>query len=396
MEFRRYLKIFVSTFLLLLVLVGGANLLVDPDGRLRIVDVPGFNTIKIAPKNDSRQGKAVALQQCDYDVIIQGSSTAEIGINPASLILADSATYNAALRASSMHEIYRMAEHIARHQSPEAVIIGLDFYTFNQSQTFEEDFTDSVLAESPDIGGLIRYLLSIKTLVASVVTVKWNVSGIARGCAHNGRNSLFQSYRRVNGVRGAFDFLQVRYMLNPNTYGDYVLGEKQLSEFEKVLRLYAEKGIRTYVFVSPVHAALLTLIQELGLQPEYNDWERTLVATVARVNADFDPEDPLILWDFSGYSAITTEPVPAEGEQMQWWRDPPHYQPVVGDMIVARLLGRDSAVTIPADFGNRLTPANIESVLADRSAAALRYAEEDPAEVANTRRLIKENPIGAE
>jgi transposase InsO family protein len=130
--------------LFLLVLTGGVNLLVDPDGRVRIVDIPGFNEIKIAPKQDSRQGKAVALQQCNYDVVIQGSSAAEIGLDPASVLLDGRAAYSAALKASSMHELYRMAVHTARHQRPAAVIIGLDFYSFNKRQTFEEDYHDAL------------------------------------------------------------------------------------------------------------------------------------------------------------------------------------------------------------------------------------------------------------
>lgn len=396
MDFRGYLKIFLSTLLLLLTLTGSINFLVDPEGRLRIADIAGFNKVKIPAKHDSRQGKAVALQQCTYDVVIQGSSAAEIGLDPASALFAGKAAYNAALKASSMHELYRMARHTVQYQNPEAVVIGLDFYAFNQGQTFEEDYADSVLAESLDAGGLIRYLLSMKTLRASLITVNWNVRGIAKGCAHNGRNTFFQSYQQVQDIRGAFDFLQSRYMANPDVYGNYALGAGQLRDFEKVLRLYADNGVQVHLFVSPIHAALLTLIEELGLNAQYNEWERALVATVAMVNADLDPAAQLVLWDFSGYNSITTEPVPAEGARMQWWRDPPHYQPTVGDMIIARLLNKDSAVTIPADFGIRLTPANIESVQADRATAALRYAETAPAEVANTRRLVKENKMGSE
>lgn len=396
MDFRRYLKIFVSTLLLLLGLTGSVNLLVDPEGRLRIADIAGFNKVKIPAKHDSRQGKAIALQQCAYDVVIQGSSTAEIGLDPASALFGGKAAYNAALKASSLHELYRMARHMVRYQNPEAVVIGLDFYAFNQGQTFEEDYTDSVLAESISAGGLVRYLLSVKTLWASLITVNWNVRGIAKGCAHNGRNTVFQSYQLVQGIRGAFDFLQVRYMTNPTTYGDYRLGATQLREFEDVLRLYGDNGIPVYLFVSPLHASLLTLIRELGLEAQYNEWERALVAKVTRVNADLDPAAQIVLWDFSGYNSITTESVPGEGTRMQWWRDPAHYQPVVGDMIIARLLDIDTNVTIPDDFGIRLTLANIDSVQAERAVAALRYAEAAPVEVANTRRLVKENKIGSD
>jgi hypothetical protein len=75
---------------------------------------------------------------------------------------------------------------------------------------------------------------------------------------------------------------------------------------------------------------------------------------------------------------------------MESWRDPPHYKPHVGDMILARIMGKESDRAIPPDFGILLTPDNIEAVLAERSAAALSYARTDPGEVANTRRLVAE------
>jgi hypothetical protein len=392
MEFRRYLIICGITFLFLLVLTGGINLLVDPDGRLRIVDIEGFNQIKFSPKRDSRQGKAVALEQCDYDVIILGSSTAEIGLSPSSAEFGGKAAFNAALKSSSTYELYRMAQFTALLNDPEAVVIGLDFYAFNQGQTFADDYEQSVLAETADGWGLARYALSIKTLRAAVVTVNWNIRDIAKGCAHNGQQTVVQSYAGAKGSRGAFDFIQERYMSNPTTYGNYRLGTKNLREFEEVLRLYVNRGTHVYLFVSPVHAALLTLIKELGLEPQYGEWQRELVRIVARVNAELRPAEPLVLWDFSGYSGIATEAVPdgGEGTAMEGWRDPPHYKPHIGDMILARILGTESARAIPPDFGIRLTPDNIEAVLAERSAAALRYEQTDPMEVANTRRLVAE------
>ncbi len=392
MEFRRYLLVCGIIFLVLLALAGSINLLVDPDGRLRIVDIEGFNQIKVALKHDSRQGKAVALEQCDYDVIMLGSSTAEIGLSPSSAEFGGKSAFNAALKASSTYELYRMAEFTALLNNPEAVVIGLDFYAFNQGQTFAEDYEQSVLAKTADGWGLARYALSIKTLRAAAVTVNWNIRDIAKGCAHNGQQTVVQSYAGAKGSRGAFDFIQERYMSNPTTYGNYRLGTKNLREFEEVLRLYVNRGTHVYLFVSPVHAALLTLIKELGLQPQYGEWERELVRMVARVNAELSPAKPLVLWDFSGYSGIATEVVPdgAEVTTMESWRDPPHYKPHVGDMILARIMGTESARAIPPDFGILLTPDNIETVLAERSAAALRYAQTDPDEVANTRRLVAE------
>ena len=64
------------------------------------------------------------------------------------------------------------------------------------------------------------------------------------------------------------------------------------------------------------------------------------------------------LWDFYGYDAYSTEPVPAGGRALRWFIDPDHYTHVLGDIVLRRIFeGTDGS------FGVRLTPENIEDHL---------------------------------
>lgn len=57
MNLRRYLIIYGFTVLLLLFLIGAINLVVDPYGRVRWIDKPWFNQLKMRPGQTHGRGR---------------------------------------------------------------------------------------------------------------------------------------------------------------------------------------------------------------------------------------------------------------------------------------------------------------------------------------------------
>ena len=83
---------------------------------------------------DSRNGKANALRQCDYDTVVIGTSRAEIAMATDHPRLSDKKAYNAALKGGSMYEMRRMAEYAMLHQDLDAVLLSLDFISQMQPE----------------------------------------------------------------------------------------------------------------------------------------------------------------------------------------------------------------------------------------------------------------------
>jgi hypothetical protein len=370
-----YLKIYLLCFVALLSVVAGLNFVIDPNGRFRVIDRAGFNQVKISDVPDSRQGKANALRQCDYGTVILGSSRAETGIFPRSKQFIDKPIYNAALIGTSMRELGDMADYVVAHQDPETIVIGLDFLMFSALRDTAGD-------------------LSIDTLDASITTLNWNMQGIALRCYFNGHND--KRGTRVNH-REAFDTILEIYIRNPSLYGDFELNEPYLARLEETVRMLRAESVDVKLFISPLHAVLLELLNNEGLMPSFRDWKRALVAMVARLNADKGTKQELKLWDFSGYNSVTTEVIPEAGskQQMQWYRDPAHYRVAAGNLVLKRLL--DSAEPIddmPPDFGMIITADTIEArfALEDERARAFRNAQPDEVrrtfEIAATARLM--------
>jgi hypothetical protein len=136
-------------------------------------------------------------------------------------------------------------------------------------------------------------------------------------------------------------------------------------------RAYAE-GPDLRLYVTPLNAAVRSLIVALGLGERYEFWLKELVR-INEEEAARARREPLPLWDFSAPTAITREPIPSPDDltPMRWYWDFSHYREATGDLILDRILDHsDPSRSVPADFGVRLTGQNVDAHTA-RSAGGL-------------------------
>jgi len=91
-------------------------------------------------------------------------------------------------------------------------------------------------------------------------------------------------------------------------------------------------------------------------------------------------------WDFSGYNAITTEPI---GWQMSWYWDASHYRRDVGDMILDRMFGLPHR-TGPERFGTRVTQGTIEPHLARFDSERELWLATNPKGIALVDRILQD------
>ncbi|CAN7386462.1 hypothetical protein LJR220_003438 [Bradyrhizobium sp. LjRoot220] len=118
--------------------------------------------------------------------------------------------------------------------------------------------------------------------------------------------------------------------------------------------------------MTPLHASVRQLLTELGLSDRYAFWQKELVR-INEQEAARAGRKPLPLWDFSDANSITREAVPAPADltPMRWFWEYSHYRNAAGNLILDRVLGHDRRqLSLPADFGVRLTGENIDAHLA--------------------------------
>jgi len=149
------------------------------------------------------------------------------------------------------------------------------------------------------------------------------------------------------------------------------------------------------IFIAPEHAHQLEITAAIGEWASLENAKRALVELLADDAARHTGAPSIPLWDFSGYSSVTTEALPASGShaEMEFYWDSSHFKDIVGDFVLDRLFGLSHPRRpVPPDFGVRLTPATVEPALARLRAAQLAYRRSHPQDVAWIRSLVDGSP----
>lgn len=392
----RYLKINVLIFLCGMTGFVGANALVDPEGRFSLLTHPRFNQEKTEiMESGGRTPKSRALVHDPYDTLILGSSRTENGIDPHHEVFAGKHAYNAALSGSNFYETYQVFEFARKNAKPTTVLIGLDFLLFSSKRDVSGDFFVSSFAGcSPWLSDL-HYLASPQTFWSAWTTVQKNRSGERSLYTDRGMRDRTRMYdpARVNHRELFIKILTRDFLVSQKTYGGFAYGLDRLDLLRAVIAECRRDGIALYLFIPPSHARDLEALRALGLYPLFEQWKRDLTQLVAE-DSGRDPEArPIPLWDFSGYTSITTEDIPAaneKGKPMRWYWESSHFKKETGDLVLDRLFGHEHASrSLPEDFGVLLSSQNIEAHLAWGRDRQQRYRETHPQEVAEVEDLVR-------
>jgi hypothetical protein len=393
---RRYVAGLLAATFLLVGLVAGINLVVDPFGVWHVADIRGVNAERTRDAV-GRFAKAHALRMIQPRAIILGTSRTRIGLDPQHPGWAGGArpAYNLATGALTMGEVRDYFELATREAPVSTAVVGLDLWMFDAARPPNPEYDPGRMRA----GGLIRdlpKLLLVNALKPSWETLVYN-HRLATGAArldvsqhYDGHGAWnperpFEHRKAFMGVNQAYltvDFFppprQVFCLADPQS------GTDTLAELRDLIAIANRRHVKLALFISPSHARELEVARAAGLWPTYESWKRQVTAIAAAGGAP--------LWDFGGYNSITTERVPPLDQpkaKMRWYWESAHYKEALGGMILDRISGRPNPDT-PADFGVRLTPAGVEAKLAADRAAREAYARTQPEQVAEVQRIAAE------
>lgn len=348
----RFLKIFFATMGLGLMAVAALDWAVDPYASFRWTDIKGFNDQKKLKRGGGRVNKSVILDRFAFDTVFLGTSAAETGLDPNSPVLAGARAFNAGLPFASMAQIHGAAVYVAQHQKPRRVIIGLDFVVFSDRWGALADYADSAFAGQSLLPIYAQRLLSGQAAADSLAVVAASVRGKRSPFGKHGGYDPAAA-KLPDDVRKQFTASLDSY-LAPHAYGGYHYAPGHVEMLRDAVTRLRANGTQVLLFVTPVHALHMDMLETAGLLPQYDAWKRHMVTLVAELNQE--PGTPVRLWDFSGTSSVTTEPVPEQpGARMRFYWDALHYSAATGDLILCRMLG--CAAPLPRDFGVELTAA---------------------------------------
>jgi hypothetical protein len=384
--FRIYSRVFAACTLTGLATVAALNLFIDPLGAY-----PWISLKAIAPYRSqlmSRSAKAEMLFRNRCDVLLLGSSRVQAGIPVDHPAYGSSNVLNLGLAGTSLPEIAGVLEFALGHQRPKRILLGTDFFLFSDVRGAGSDFENSRF--NPELQPFdyhFKNILGSQTAGDSWMLLRqWRRRETP---PESGRGFLSKSLRRGASQRESFARSIRRFLTEPEVYGAYHYSQARLDVFRRIVRRCQEAQVELMVFVPPVHALELETVRAAGLWPTFERWKTDL----ARILAEEGASDRVPFRDFTGYANALGENVPAAGDtmtRMRWHFEQSHVTPALGQLVLDRLLARNSSGTDAAGFGGKLTTNNVAAHLARLRTEREAYAASHPDEIEWINRLAAE------
>ena len=112
--------------------------------------------------------------------------------------------------------------------------------------------------------------------------------------------------------------------------------ETSVDYIRRIVAFCRAQGVDLRIFIAPEHAHQLEITAAIGEWASLENAKRALVELLADDAARHPGAPSISLWDFSGYSSVTTEALPASGShaEMEFYWDSSHFKDIVGDFVL--------------------------------------------------------------
>jgi hypothetical protein len=418
---RRYLVLLACLLAAGVGLAAVANLMVDPYGIYGLWVQRGVNVIKPHAGANGAMAKAYQVQRVKPRTLILGNSRAEVGFNPESRAWPQALqpVYNLALPGTGPLTSLRYLEHATAVQKPALVMLGVDFMDFllrDDAASYRVEGTPPMERRllvtrmgrpNPDylwqrIEDFSVTVLSLDALIHSIGTISAQHTRDPADLTERGFNPM-RDYEGIAKREGYYAMFRQRdqenaraYLRRPkNIYAGGTATSPQLEVLRRIIALSQENGTELRVVIYPYHAHLLEIFHDAGLWPLFEEWKRALARIAAEANRGRDVAR-IQLWDFSGYNAISAEPVPEPTDRStatRWYWEAGHFKQELGDAMLRQMFAEPDRLA-DAAIGVKLTPENMEQQIQRIRQQRVRYLAAYGHDVLMMRELVDATQSG--
>jgi hypothetical protein len=394
-----YLRRLALFAIVLVLALAGFNALVDPYGNFDVPRISGVNRLPLGFNHRPLLAKALAVTRVRPASIILGNSRAESGYDAEHPGFAARPAYNLGMGGAGLGELRRFFLEALAAGPVEQVLLAIDVTLFDPSLDAVQRIPGPVMLTEPDgtPAGPVRKWLRLAFVLLSGTASSdswWSLRHQRDPVAvylPSGRRDESYDERQVEregGHRSASLHTEAAFLATTlrdvGSDGFRAGYGTVMAELAEMVAQSAQRGIRLDVVINPIHARQSYMYAAAGLWPAYERWKRDVAALASR------SPGRIALWDFSGVSECTAEPMPREGDaatKMRWYRESGHFRPALGDVVLDRVYGRPQGAC--PGLGRRLDAAGIDATLAAQRAALERWIDQHPADAAEIDALAR-------
>ena len=340
---------FLCTAISLITGISLLNYIVDPYSitKNNILNIP----VKLV--SDDRSEKIVRIENEDvYDNIMLGSSRVYLMNSLVLSKMIGGKTYNLGVGTAQIEDHLGFLLYLEKiNKFPKTIIVGLDFYSFNDNLETNKYFTRNEklnFINAANIGSdYLSDFVSLDTAQASLKTLKTFIG-------MNSRKSRFDEHGAAGESSKAFgyypvdtDVVDIYSIAKERRTSDFIrtppynhVSTRRLDHLRQIVEICGSHKSTLKVFVTPLYSRLLKDI--------YDD-----VQLNARLT-EFKSELSKITdyYDFLTINDVTSSSI--------YFDDPSHMKTTTGNLILARIF-EDKDIDIPVGFGDfrkKITPPN--------------------------------------
>lgn len=396
---KKYLKLVALFTFIIIGVIGTFNWFVNPYSIYNSPEFDGFNADKPEFINFLRLTKAQQVTVYEPTSLILGTSRSGIGLDPDYSGWKDERAYNLALPGVHIYELLRYFQHANASKKIKKVVLAVDFRFFiNDSvgsgfsdlrMLANEDGSKNFTSSFGKIADMVSTLFSMDSLMTSLKTVRhqgWSKETLSSNGSWDRSSELFDHRKAFNAyMKSTFNRLDD---VNNGDINDFK-GEKY---FSSLLRTAYNENIELYLVISPSHAWHWEAYRIKDLWNKLEDMKR-MVVRINEKEASRAEKSPFPVWDFSGYSTVTTEPVPLLGQnkiKMEWFWESIHYKKSLGNLVLDKLFSNQVANNyLTDDFGVKLNSQNMDEHLSQQRILQKNYMANNKSDIAHIMDLLK-------
>lgn len=272
---------------------------------------------------DTQMRQAKALQviarnlERPLQLVFIGSSTVYRGLNPEVLDYPAGAVYNLGISSLRIGEARAFTRHLLQVATPEAVVIGLDFFQFDGLRRSEAGFDPDIGTWNTTLESLLAAATSGNAVYNSFSVLRSRLRGKSPGAGWM-RDGYRKTWPEVSeqAIRG-----HIAGALSVYTRADMRL-EVPYQDLHAMLAQLREHGVAALVYLSPLHPRYEDAIRMSGKWSQYLQWRvRVREIAAAQGLTVFEPD---LRGRFTGRGF----------DAASGFNDPAHFSESVGTLIL--------------------------------------------------------------
>lgn len=399
---KKYSILLLTGIFLILLILSVFNWLINPYDIFVSPEIKGVNAYKVNVERSARLSKVYQIDRLKPNNILLASSKGMVV--PGSFFANQhGAGFNSSLLGASTYELLRMMQHAQSVNHLKRVVLALDeeftsgtgtiFLEERMSVNYGGDINKNrwsgILKDySQSMLGLTAFRASLRTLNKQkedpefIGNEAYQLNRVVKSGGHHYMFRIRESNVLADSVIDNYQNCMNWIPL------DSLYNAEGAEHFSNIVEIAYQNNIELHIYFPPVHARYYETMCMAGKWTTMETMKRMVVDIVDKKAKEYGrPIYPV--WDFSGYSKVTTEDIPSYEDKHQlmngYWDDS-HYTVKTAKLIFNRLFNSDN----DADkFGVFISRDNIDKHLQNIRHGRTSYINNHPDDIAELKEVME-------